>query len=82
MALLHMASLWPRWSTLMDSVRSGTAVSFEEMAGRGDDWTEPFIAAMHRNAAERAAPVVQVVGAAGIRRKRPARAARGRRTSL
>ena len=65
--LIHIANIWHRWSNLTDCVRAGTAVGHEEMAERGQDWTEPFIAAMHRNAAERAPLVVQAVGAAGDR---------------
>jgi len=65
--LIHLANLWHRWSNLTDCVRAGTAVGHQEMAERGQDWTEPFIAAMHRNAAERAPLVVQAVGAAGER---------------
>jgi (2Fe-2S) ferredoxin/ubiquinone/menaquinone biosynthesis C-methylase UbiE/DNA-binding CsgD family transcriptional regulator len=65
--LIHIANIWHRWSNLTESVRAGTAVGHREMAERGDDWTEPFIAAMHRNASERAPLVVQAVGAAGER---------------
>ncbi|HTX36994.1 MAG TPA: methyltransferase [Bryobacteraceae bacterium] len=67
-ALLHTAHLWHRWSTLTDCVRSGSAVAREEPGGRLQDWTEAFIAAMHRNASERAPLVVRAVGAAGITR--------------
>ena len=66
--LIHIANIWHRWSNLTDCVRAGTAVGHQEMAERGDDWTEPFIAAMHRNAAERAPLVVQAVGAAADER--------------
>jgi SAM-dependent methyltransferase len=38
------------------------------MQERGDDWTTPFIAAMHRNAALRAPLMVKAVGAEGVRR--------------
>jgi (2Fe-2S) ferredoxin/precorrin-6B methylase 2/DNA-binding CsgD family transcriptional regulator len=62
--LLHTANIWHRWSNLTECVRAGTAVGHQEMADRGDDWTKPFIAAMHRNAAERAPLVVQAVGPA------------------
>jgi precorrin-6B methylase 2 len=61
--LIHIANIWHRWSDLTECVRAGTAVGHQEMAERGDDWTEPFIAAMHRNAAERAPLVVGAVGA-------------------
>ena len=61
--LIHTANIWHRWSNLTDCVRAGTAVGHQEMAERGDDWTEPFIAAMHRNASERAPLVVKAVGA-------------------
>jgi len=67
-ALLHTAHLWQRWSTLTDCVRAGTAVARDEVAGRGQDWTEAFIAAMHRNASERAPLVVRAVGAENLRR--------------
>ncbi len=67
-ALLHTAHLWPRWSRLTDCVRAGTGVSPQEVGIRGAEWTEAFIAAMHRNATERAPSVVRAVGAAGIRR--------------
>jgi (2Fe-2S) ferredoxin/predicted O-methyltransferase YrrM len=67
-ALLHTAHLWQRWSTLTDCVRAGTAATHDEIADRGQDWTEAFIAAMHRNASERASLVVHAVGAENVRR--------------
>ena len=60
--LIHIANIWHRWSNLTQCVRAGTAVGHQEMAMRGDDWTQPFIAAMHRNASERAPLVVQAAG--------------------
>lgn|ERR1017187_5553473 len=66
--LLHTAGLWKNWSTLTDCVRAGTSVIHQEMAERSNDWTQAFIAAMHRNAVERAAPLVAAVGAQGVRR--------------
>jgi len=65
-ALLHTAHLWQRWSTLTDCVRAGGAVA--ELGGRGENWTEAFIAAMHRNASERAPLVVRAVGPENVRR--------------
>ena len=62
-ALLHTAHLWQRWSALTECVRAGTAVGHEETSRGGADWTEAFIAAMHRNASERAPLVVGAVGA-------------------
>jgi len=67
-ALMHTVHLWPRWSTLTDCVRRGTSVTFREMGERGAEWTEPFIAAMHRNAAFRAPVVARAVGLEGVRR--------------
>jgi (2Fe-2S) ferredoxin/ubiquinone/menaquinone biosynthesis C-methylase UbiE len=58
-ALLHTANLWKSWSNLTEAVRTGTAV---DDAGRPDGWVETFIAAMHRNASERAGAVVHAVG--------------------
>ena len=67
-ALLHASHLWQRWSNLTECVRAGTAVSDQEIAGRSQDWTEAFIAAMHRNASERAPLVVRAVGAESVHR--------------
>jgi len=67
-AIMHTVGLWARWSTLTDCVRAGTAVAHVEMAQRGEQWTEAFIAAMHRNARERAPHVVQAVGNEKIER--------------
>ncbi len=67
-ALLHTAHLWTRWSKLTDCVKVGTAQDHEEIEARGEEWTEAFIAAMHRNASERAPSVVRVVGVDGVRR--------------
>ncbi len=68
LATLHTVHLWDRWSTLTTCVRAGTSASHEEMRVRGEAWTEAFIAAMHRNAAERAPAVVEAVGTQGVRR--------------
>jgi len=68
-ALKHQVSLWRTWSTLTEAVRTGHAVAHEEMTHRSaDDWTQPFIAAMHRNAVERAPELVSAVGTKGVRR--------------
>jgi len=67
-ATMHTANLWRRWSTLTECVRAGTAVARREPRAPDDQWTEPFIAAMHRNARERAPHVVRAVGTAGVGR--------------
>ena len=67
-AMMHIVHLWERWSTLTECVRAGTSVKRQEAAEGGDDWTESFIAAMHRNARARAPQVVEAVGIQGARR--------------
>ena len=63
--LLHTANIWHRWSTLTDAVRSGTRIPI----GRDTpEWTRNFIAAMQRNAKERAPLVVKALGTAGVHR--------------
>ena len=66
LGLLHGAHLWETWSRLTALVRSGAGRLAELPAPQ--DWTEAFIAAMHRNASERAAAVVRAVDAASVRR--------------
>ena len=58
-ALMHTAHLWTTWSRLTDAVRAGTAPSGDGSSSRQAGWTEAFIAAMHKNARERAAAVVR-----------------------
>jgi len=67
-ALMHTAHLWGRWSTLTDCVRAGTSVASRQAPDFIGPWTQAFIAAMHRNATERAGWVVRAVGAAEVRR--------------
>ena len=67
-ALKHNLSLWATWSELTEVVRTGEPAQRREMHARGDDWTVPFIAAMHRNAALRAPALVKSVGTTGVRR--------------
>ncbi len=67
-ATLHQATLWRTWSRLTEVVRTGTVAAHQEMGERGDDWTVPFIAAMHRNATERSKAVVGAIGVEGVRR--------------
>jgi (2Fe-2S) ferredoxin/2-polyprenyl-3-methyl-5-hydroxy-6-metoxy-1,4-benzoquinol methylase len=67
-AAMHTVHLWRRWSTLTDCVRAGTSVTFSESADRPEDWTRAFIAAMHRNAADRAPLILQAVGTEGVKR--------------
>lgn len=65
-ALKHNLSLWQTWSTLTEVVRTGRPVDRGEMAARGDSWTTPFIAAMHKNAALRAPSLIRAVGTEGV----------------
>jgi (2Fe-2S) ferredoxin/SAM-dependent methyltransferase len=67
-ALKHNLALWTRWSTLTEAVRSGHAGALSAPEARADDWTVPFIAAMHKNATLRAPVVVRAVGADRVRR--------------
>jgi predicted O-methyltransferase YrrM len=66
--LMHTAQLWPAWSTLTECVRTGTAVAYEEMAGRDREWMQDFIAAMHRGGLAGAPRLVQAVGTEGVSR--------------
>jgi (2Fe-2S) ferredoxin/predicted O-methyltransferase YrrM len=63
--LMHTAGLWERWSTLTQCVRAGTSV---ETGPREGEWVRHFIAAMDRNARERAEALVKAVSTAGMKR--------------
>ncbi|HTL99541.1 MAG TPA: methyltransferase [Candidatus Omnitrophota bacterium] len=65
-ALLHTVHLWSRWSTLTECVRQGTSVTLGD--GRGADWVETFIAAMHKNATFRAPLLARTIGLEGVKR--------------
>lgn len=68
LSLMHSVNLWHRWSTLTDCVRKGTSVTHRPIADRDQDSTKAFIAAMHSNAAARAAVVTDAVETSGITR--------------
>src|SRR5581483_10128058 len=67
MAWMHQVYLWDTWSTLSAAVRKGTAVLDAGLSARGAEWTEAFIAAMHRNASERALQVARAIGLEKVR---------------
>jgi len=68
-AFMHTVHLWHRWSSLTECVRAGTSVQTSvEARSREDNWVPAFIAAMDRNAKERAGAVVKAVGTGGIQR--------------
>lgn len=67
-AMLHHASLWKRWSSLTEIVRSGSAGALEETPRRSEEFTRAFIALMHRTATARAPMVVQAAGAQNVLR--------------
>ncbi len=65
-ALMHVAHLWPSWSTLTECVRKGTTLR-SEPGGRGDDeWTQAFIAAMHKFGSMRAPAAVGAIDFEGV----------------
>ncbi|UCC78898.1 MAG: acetylserotonin O-methyltransferase [Candidatus Zixiibacteriota bacterium] len=61
-SLMHTVHVWERWSTLTECIRKGTSVTYKDMVDRGDEWTVPFIAAMHKSATARAPQVIRTVG--------------------
>jgi SAM-dependent methyltransferase len=67
-ALMHTVHMWQAWSTLTESIRAGTAVAQPGIDTQDEQWTQSFIAAMHRNARTAAVAVVRAVGVNGIRR--------------
>lgn len=64
MSLMHYSRLWRRWSTLTEAVKEGTSVAPREDDSPG---REAFIAAMHKNAQERAPFVLNALGAFSVR---------------
>lgn len=63
--LLHTANISHRWGTLTEAVRRGTCVWVDRDQ---TEWTQNFIAGMHRNAKHRAPVLVKALGTAGVRR--------------
>jgi len=63
--LLHTAHLWDRWSNLTECVRTGAPA---EKGARDEGATRDFIAAMDRNAKERAGLMLKTVEHGSIRR--------------
>src|SRR5208282_4323002 len=65
--LLHVANIWHRWSTLTDAVRTGARVPLDLHNRERDhnaEWSRDFIAAMQRNAKDRAPMLVKALATA------------------
>jgi (2Fe-2S) ferredoxin/2-polyprenyl-3-methyl-5-hydroxy-6-metoxy-1,4-benzoquinol methylase len=67
-SLMHTVNIWDRWSTLTECIKKGTSVMYKEMSKRGDEWTVPFIAAMHKSATARSPMVIRTMGLDGVKR--------------
>lgn len=67
-ALMHTVNMWDAWDTLTDCLRAGTAVRSPGVEAKDQQWTENFIAAMHRGAQTTARRLVAAVGASGVKR--------------
>ncbi|MBI5528680.1 MAG: methyltransferase domain-containing protein [Deltaproteobacteria bacterium] len=65
--ILHTANQWRRWSEMTDCVRRGKPADLKPMKSRGAGWRNPFIAAMHRNAASRAPRLAAALDLRGVR---------------
>lgn len=63
--MMHTAQLWHRWSSLTECVRAGMPA---ETSTREEGSVGDFIAAMDRNARERAEAVVRAAGIHGVTR--------------
>lgn len=67
-ALMHIAHLWPRWSTLTECIREGTSVTYKPMEKRDEEWAEAFIGLMDKNSRLRAPMMVRAVGIEGVKK--------------
>jgi len=68
LALMHIVHLWDRWSRLTQCVRTGSPPPSRALNRSDSSRVRAFIAAMHRNAAERSRYVVAAVPAKRARR--------------
>ena len=59
--LRHSASMWHAWSGLTERVRNGQQPSRAAVNDRGDEWLDPFIAAMHYRARLQADPIAALL---------------------
>ena len=67
--LSHLVYLWRTWSTLTESVKTGSSVMIaESISGRDDEWLESFIAAMHARGVQQAKEIATVLELSQTRR--------------
>ncbi len=68
-SLDHANTLYHRWSELTPAVRKGGSTCPEpDMRNCGDEWFEPFIAAMHNRGRQRADAMVRILDLSGVSR--------------
>jgi len=65
----HISHLWHSWSTMTEAVKKGTSVMMRsEINERGDDWLEPFIAAMHQRGKQQAKVIADMLDLSGVKK--------------
>lgn len=63
----HISHLWNSWTTMTEAVKKGTSVMMRsEINERGEDWLEPFIAAMHQRGKQQAKVIADALNLSGV----------------
>lgn len=64
----HTASMWKAWSGMTGAVLDDRPTLRQTVNERGDEWLEPFIAAMHYRAEQQADRLVRAIDLSGVER--------------
>jgi len=65
----HISHLWHSWSTMTEAVKKGTSVMMRsEINDRGDNWLEPFIAAMHQRGKQQAKVIAEALDLSEVKK--------------
>ena len=64
--LNHASHLWKTWSSLTESVKTGTSVANEDLSERDSEWQESFIEAMHSRGVKQANLLSYILDFSGV----------------
>ena len=66
--IAHNVKMWDSWSALTQTIRHGRPAMDVIMNARGEEWLNPFIAAMHERATKSAPAIVKSLDLSGVSR--------------
>lgn len=64
--LMHLTHIWDKWGTLTEAVKKGTAVVYDDITDKDEEWIKSFINSMHSRGRMQAPDIIREINFDGI----------------